>query len=74
MKNWIVSHLQTVFPDEDIAEENIDVYLPQLCQHSLKMVTFLARFSRQFGRAPKIMEFIAKPNFATLADSGEAQR
>ena len=71
MKAWVVNNLKTVFPDEAIAEENIDHYLPQLCQHSLKMVTFLARFARQFGQAPKIMEFISAPSFHTLAKSGD---
>ncbi len=67
MKAWIVNNLKTVFPDEEIVEENIDHYLPQLCQHSLKMVTFLARFARQFGHAPKIMDFITAPCFDTLS-------
>lgn len=58
MKTWIASNLKSVFPDEAITEDNLDHYLPQLCDYSLKMVTFLARFSRQFGHAPKIHDFI----------------
>lgn len=72
MHAWIISQLQTSFPGESISEENIDHYLSQLCHHSLQMVTFLARFARQFGRAPKIMAFIEAPTLQTLERSGES--
>ncbi len=73
MKTWIASNLKSVFPDEAITEDNLDHYLPQLCDYSLKMVTFLARFSRQFGHAPKIHDFIREPRLATLSAS-DAER
>ncbi|HCL4288286.1 TPA: phytanoyl-CoA dioxygenase family protein, partial [Pseudomonas aeruginosa] len=74
MKTWIASNLKSVFPDEAITEDNLDHYLPQLCDYSLKMVTFLARFSRQFGHAPKIHDFIREPRLATLSASDAGAR
>ncbi|MDC9581602.1 hypothetical protein PSI15_08510 [Xenorhabdus sp. PR6a] len=72
MKVWVINNLKSIFPDEEIVDKNIDSYLLQLCSHSLKMVTFLARFARQFGYAPKIMDFITAPNFDTLSKSKDA--
>jgi len=71
MQEWIINQLQTNFPNEQINSENIDHYLSQLCQHSLQMVTFLARFSRHFNCAPRIMEFIKAPTLHTLESAVE---
>ncbi|MDV5139669.1 hypothetical protein [Chimaeribacter arupi] len=71
MKVWVIDNLKTIFPDQEISEGNIDDTLQELRNHSMKMVTFLARFARQFKHAPKIMEFHASPCFDTLARSAE---
>lgn len=69
MKSWIINELMELLPNADVHEETIDDYLLELRGHSLKMVAFLARFSRQFGTGPKIMEFIQSPALQTLSAS-----
>ncbi|PHM60709.1 hypothetical protein Xsto_03736 [Xenorhabdus stockiae] len=71
MKVWVIDNLKIIFPDRNISEVNIDESLEELLNHSMKMVTFLARFARQFKHAPKIMEFQAAPCFETLVRSME---
>jgi hypothetical protein len=66
MNAWIVKTLREIFPGTEIKEQEIDLCLHQLKGHSLKMVTFLARFAREFGRGPRILDFIASPTLATL--------
>ncbi|MEO9386662.1 acyl carrier protein [Chromobacterium phragmitis] len=67
MEQWIIKHLQELLAAESIAAEDIDDHLVALRGHSLKMVTFLARFAREFGGAPKIMDFLERPCLATLS-------
>ncbi|WFQ80883.1 hypothetical protein PXH59_07230 [Xenorhabdus sp. SF857] len=71
MKVWVIDNLRIIFPDREISEDNIDESLKELLNHSMKMVTFLARFARQFNHAPKIMDFQAAPCFETLVRSME---
>ncbi|GLZ18923.1 acyl carrier protein [Burkholderia plantarii] len=66
MEQWIIKHLQELLAVDSIAPEDIERHLIALKSHSLKMVTFLARFAREFGTAPKIMDFIERPTLATL--------
>ena len=66
MEQWIIKHLKEVLTLETLEVSEIDHYLAILKGHSLKMVTFLARFAREFGAAPKIMDFINRPCLATL--------
>jgi hypothetical protein len=66
MEPWIIKHLQELLAIEPIVAEDINDHLAALRDHSLKMVTFLARFAREFGSAPKIMDFLERPCLATL--------
>lgn len=69
MEQWVIKHLQELLVLDAIESADIDQHLVSLKGHSLKMVTFLARFSREFGYAPKIMDFINRPCLATLSAS-----
>ena len=69
MEHWVRNTLQELLAVESIPAGDIDIHLSLLRGHSLKMVTFLARFYRQFGRAPKIMIFLDHPTLETLTAS-----
>ncbi|MGA4815810.1 phytanoyl-CoA dioxygenase family protein [Pseudomonas aeruginosa] len=60
----------SVFPDEAITEDNLDHYLPAAVRLLAEDGHLpRARFSRQFGHAPKIHDFIREPRLATLSAS-----
>jgi hypothetical protein len=67
VRHWTVTTLSELFPGRAIHPEHLDQQLADIKNHSLKMVSFLARFSRQFSQGPKIMDFITSPTIATLA-------
>ncbi|MDF5910058.1 hypothetical protein P4132_30700 [Pseudomonas aeruginosa] len=74
MKTWIASNLKSVFPGRGNHRGQPRPSSSAACDYSLKMVTFLARFSRQFGHAPKIHDFIKEPRLATLSASDAGAR
>lgn len=66
MDTWVRANLEDLLGEKMVASETVDDHLRHLTNHSLKMVTFLARFKRHFGYGPKIVDFIASPNLQTL--------
>jgi hypothetical protein len=66
MDAWVRANLEDLLGDRRITTGAVGDCLKQLTSHSLKMVTFLARFKRHFGYAPKIVDFLASPNLQTL--------
>ncbi len=60
---------ESVFPDEAITEDNLDHYLPQLCDYSLKMVTFLARSPASSAMRRRSTTSSREPRLATLSAS-----
>jgi len=52
----------------DCSENTLDSdqLLSELAKHSLKLVTFLARFNKQYGSHPAILEFIKAPSVKLL--------
>lgn len=68
MNAWIVKNLNELLGTCP-HESEIDDYLLRMRGHSLKMVTFLARFNREFGKGPRILDFISNPCLATLKSS-----
>lgn len=69
VRDWSLKSLAELFPGQAVQPHELDAQLAALKGHSLKLVTFLARFARRFGRGPRIMDFIARPTVQTLAGS-----
>lgn len=74
IRAWSATSLSELFAGTPVQRHELDTRLATLKSHSLKLVTFLARFSRHFGHAPRIMDFIAAPAVGTLASSALASR
>ena len=68
---WIIKNLFELTGVRPV-ETQLDPALMQIKSHSLKMVTFLARFNREFGRCPRILDFINDPSLRTLTHSIES--
>jgi hypothetical protein len=71
MNAWLIKTLKELLPSLDVNESTIDDCLLELKKHSLKMVTFLAKFYRQYGSGPKILDFLRSPTTETLKKSAD---
>lgn len=69
MNTWVLEKVSELLSRTDLELENLNDGLRELRNHSLKMVMFLAEFSRQFGKSPKIVEFIQAPCIEVLQKS-----
>lgn len=66
---WVRNEIGNILEIEENSAIKIDAMLAELIKHSLKMVTFLARFHRVYGKNPEILVFIQNPTFETLKKS-----
>jgi hypothetical protein len=66
---WVKEEVSKILEIEGNTELTTDQLLAELIKHSLKMLTFLARLNRAFGKNPDILTFIKQPTFEVLQSS-----
>ena len=68
-KSWVKSEISKILELDDISNIETDLLLSELLKHSLKLVTFLAKFNYEYKVHPSIIDFIQNPTMECLEKS-----